>query len=229
MSFEIGAIGTAVPCHTINQTEALELADAVLRPDAGKARLLGPLYRRAGVDNRHICVPYQTALAWATHPPVPTAIGEPVEGGAATQVRMQLYEEHAPPLAFEAARSALKRSDVAPASITHLVTVSCTGFSAPGVDAALIRQLGLPATTQRVHVGFMGCHGAINGLRVPAGLAAPNAACITSSTGRPTSSSATPCSPTARQRWSAALVYRATVMGASSKPGRFFSQRPTTQ
>jgi predicted naringenin-chalcone synthase len=37
---------------------------------------------------------------------------------------------------------------------------------APGVDVAIIEGLGLPRTTQRTHVGFMGCHGALNGLRV---------------------------------------------------------------
>ena len=44
--------------------------------------------------------------------------------------------------------------------------MSCTGFIAPGVDLALINGLGLPPTVQRTHVGFMGCHGALNGLRV---------------------------------------------------------------
>ena len=34
------------------------------------------------------------------------------------------------------------------------------------MDIELIQGLGLRATTERVHVGFMGCHGAINGLRV---------------------------------------------------------------
>jgi predicted naringenin-chalcone synthase len=46
------------------------------------------------------------------------------------------------------------------------VTVSCTGFVAPGLDAHVIGALGLPPTTRRTHVGFMGCHGALNGLRV---------------------------------------------------------------
>ena len=55
---------------------------------------------------------------------------------------------------------------MAPESITHLVTVSCTGFVAPGVDLALIDGLGLRPTVERTHVGFMGCHGALNGLRV---------------------------------------------------------------
>jgi predicted naringenin-chalcone synthase len=46
--------------------------------------------------------------------------------------------------------------------------VSCTGFHAPGVDYELITGLGLRPTTQRTHVGYMGCHGAVNGLRVAA-------------------------------------------------------------
>jgi len=49
--------------------------------------------------------------------------------------------------------------------------VSCTGFVAPGVDSELIRGLELSPTIERTHVGFMGCHGAFNGLRVARGLA----------------------------------------------------------
>ena len=59
-----------------------------------------------------------------------------------------------------------------PAAVTHLVTVSCTGFVAPGLDLHLIDELGLSPHVQRVHVGFMGCHGAINGLRTARGLVA---------------------------------------------------------
>ena len=71
-----------------------------------------------------------------------------------------------------AASEALKRSGVTPDEITHLVTISCTGFTAPGIDIALIDELGLPGTTERVQVGFMGCHGAVNGLRAARGLLA---------------------------------------------------------
>src|SRR5205814_10130170 len=63
-------------------------------------------------------------------------------------------------------RQALASSGHDPAAITHLVTVSCTGFFAPGLDRLLVEQLGLPATVERTHIGFMGCHGALNGLRV---------------------------------------------------------------
>ncbi len=79
---------------------------------------------------------------------------------------MAIYAHEAGPLAVRASAAALAEAGFAPESITHLVTVSCTGFAAPGVDFALIRELGLKPTVARTHVGFMGCHGALNGLRV---------------------------------------------------------------
>jgi predicted naringenin-chalcone synthase len=79
---------------------------------------------------------------------------------------MTRYEAAAPPLAAEAARRALAEAQWEAADITHLVTVSCTGFFAPGPDAALIDRLGLSRSVHRTHVGFMGCHGTMNGLRV---------------------------------------------------------------
>ena len=54
--------------------------------------------------------------------------------------------------------------------MTDLVVVSCTGFSAPGLDVALVEDLGLRPTVRRVVVGFMGCFGAIIGLRTGAAM-----------------------------------------------------------
>ena len=49
----------------------------------------------------------------------------------------------------------------------------------PSFDIALIKQLGLSADVARTHVGFMGCHGALNGLRVAnAFLNADRSACV---------------------------------------------------
>ena len=92
---------------------------------------------------------------------------------------MRKYEEEAGALAVAAARKALGDARVAPDRVTHLVTVSCSGFYAPGFDIALIKQLGLSADVARTHVGFMGCHGSLNGLRVAqAFVAADPAACV---------------------------------------------------
>src|SRR5262249_58984837 len=74
------------------------------------------------------------------------------ERGPTTAQRMRVYEEHALPLALEAAGGALDGSGIDRRAVTHLVTVSCTGFAAPGWDVRLIKKLGLPATVQRTLV-----------------------------------------------------------------------------
>ncbi len=132
-----------------------------------ETRLLRTMYRKAKVQNRHTCVPHRVAFQWIGEGAAPSS-----SAGPSTQERMALYAEHARPLATTAASRALAAAGVAASEITHLITISCTGFDAPGVDIHLFDQLGLPNTTQRLHIGFMGCHGAINGLRAARGLAA---------------------------------------------------------
>jgi predicted naringenin-chalcone synthase len=98
-------------------------------------------------------------------------IDGPVQNGPSTGERMQIFAAAAPELAVRSADLALIDSGVAAAEITHLVTVTCTGFFAPGIDNALIKQLGLRQNVGRIQVGFMGCHGAINGLRAATAIA----------------------------------------------------------
>ncbi len=97
--------------------------------------------------------------------------------GPTTQMRMERYAQEAPRLALKACRQALDESGLKAGQITHLVTVSCTGFYAPGLDMDLIRLLGFSQSIHRTNVGFMGCHGALIGLRAAKALAEsdPNA------------------------------------------------------
>lgn len=93
---------------------------------------------------------------------------------ASTQRRMELYERFAPVLAERAARAAIIDSNVSIDAITDVIVVSCTGFSAPGVDTELVRRLGLPSNVHRTVIGFMGCFGAIIGLRTATNIVAAN-------------------------------------------------------
>jgi predicted naringenin-chalcone synthase len=90
----------------------------------------------------------------------------PDDLGPTTGQRMRHYVQEAGVLVMQAAREALREAAVEPRSLTHLVTISCTGFRAPGVDIELIKKLEMKRTIERTHLGFMGCHGALNGLRV---------------------------------------------------------------
>ncbi len=50
--------------------------------------------------------------------------------------------------------------------ITHVITVSCTGFFAPEPGFHIIKQLGLSPSTQRFHLGFMGCFAAFPAMKM---------------------------------------------------------------
>lgn len=80
--------------------------------------------------------------------------------------RNRLYKEIAPSLALEAARQALDIWGGDPSAITHLISVSCTGMVAPGIEYSLMKNLALPPTTDRLAINFMGCFGAFKGLAV---------------------------------------------------------------
>ncbi|WP_346798275.1 type III polyketide synthase [Halomonas sp. Bachu 37] len=77
-----------------------------------------------------------------------------------TQARMEFYER----FAFTLAKRALDQLDLT--GTTHLITTTCTGFYAPGLDHQLIQHYGLPGNIERTTVGFMGCYAAINALKL---------------------------------------------------------------
>jgi predicted naringenin-chalcone synthase len=170
MSFCITGIGTAVPRELITQDDAARLAIELAGQVECHAPAIHTLYRKTGVLRRHsTLINSSTNGQPATQSFFPVAIDSD-DRGPTTGDRMRRYEHAALDLAAQAARVALSRSDTVPEEIAHLVTVSCTGFSAPGVDIGLVESLGLDRGVSRTHVGFMGCHGALNGLRVAAAL-----------------------------------------------------------
>jgi len=79
--------------------------------------------------------------------------------------RMELYEQQALPLTIYAIEQCIKNI-IEPAAITHLITISCTGMSAPGLDLQVCEAMGLPPTIFRTSVNFMGCYAAIHGLKL---------------------------------------------------------------
>jgi predicted naringenin-chalcone synthase len=168
VKLHLAGLGTAVPPHVLKQTDAAEVSRLFCAADARQSRALGMLYRRSGVESRNTVVVRADRGTLEERVPFYPAANGPEDRGPTTGQRMARYEAEAPPLAEEAARRALEDASTPVDTITHLVTVSCTGFFSPGLDAALIDALALPRTVHRTHVGFMGCHGALNGLRVAA-------------------------------------------------------------
>ncbi len=166
-------MGTAVPKYSVGQKVGALFAEQMSCTTPEQARKVHALYRRTGIEFRGSVLLNENPLSEIVNDFYPP-LSSPEDRGPGTAERGFRYGCEAPVLAVEASRNAIRHSGIASKSITHLVTVSCTGFGAPGIDIELIDQLRLPRTTQRVHVGFMGCHGAINGLRVASGLVAAN-------------------------------------------------------
>src|SRR5690606_20982923 len=78
--------------------------------------------------------------------------------------RLKIYDEEAIRLAEEVVEKCLP-DDTEPDKITHLITVSCTGVKAPGIDIDLIQRFNLRSDICRTSVNFMGCYAAIHGLK----------------------------------------------------------------
>lgn len=168
----LAGLGTANPEHRITSADAAEIAQQFSCETASQRRLFQTMYRRSGVTTRHSVVLEASEGELESRQ---TFFGsrEPT-----TRDRMDRYEAEAGSLAVEAASRALEDGRIEAGQVTHLITVSCTGFYAPGFDAALIRELGLSRQVARTHVGFMGCHGLLNALRVARGFVGADAGAV---------------------------------------------------
>ncbi len=170
-------IGTARPRYSMDQMEAAEMVKnfAVDSPD--RNRLVPLIYQKSSVQQRGLIVLEKIGHAFKPDK-VFSKMKDSEDQGPTTEERMKIYKREASNLAFEASRNAMAQARIKPNDIDHLVTVSCTGFSAPGFDIDLMKQLDLRRTVSRTHIGFMGCHGAFNGFRVAQALASQKSSSV---------------------------------------------------
>ncbi len=145
------ALGTATPPMRVSTQDVGEQLAAMWRLDGADLARWRRIIAGTGIDFRYGVMPIAEVLELST------------------RQRMEAYERLAPDLAAAAARGALAGAALEPRRVTDLVVVSCTGFSAPGLDVGVVECLGLPPTVRRTVVGFMGCFGAIIGLRTAIG------------------------------------------------------------
>ncbi|GAB3910171.1 type III polyketide synthase [Larkinella knui] len=161
MDSYITAIGTAVPQYGFSQLQIASFMAEALQLDEPNRRKLQALYRLTRIDRRHSVLPDYGASPgeYTFFPNTPDLEPFPTVG-----TRMELYRKEALPLAVAAIQDLYRdgRKTVIP---THLITVSCTGMYAPGLDIDLIEALNLPTTIQRTAINFMGCYGAFNALK----------------------------------------------------------------
>lgn len=158
---KIISIGTAVPEYRHEQEEIFEFLSRVYAINEVEKRKLKFLYRHSGIKTRYSVLKDYGLPAdeWCFFTPT-----ENLEPFPSIEKRMKVFREQAAPLSLKAIDDCV--TNFRNHKITHLITVSCTGMSAPGLDLELIEVLNLPATTWRTSINFMGCYAAIHALKM---------------------------------------------------------------
>jgi predicted naringenin-chalcone synthase len=158
---KILSIGTAVPRFKHRQSDILDFMQRVYAPDDEGRRKLKYLYRQGGIETRYSVIPDYSlpATEWRFYNPT-----ENLEPFPKLETRMEWFGREAAPLSLLAVKDCLK--DHQAKQISHLITVSCTGLSAPGLDLELLSLLELPPQTFRTSVNFMGCYAALHALKL---------------------------------------------------------------
>lgn len=158
-------IQTAVPPTILYQDKTRDVFAAQPNLTRLGQRLISTSFDSANISTRHTVVTEFTTSSVAENP-----LFFDADSGLllrpSTKERNQVFVATAPGLYIESAQKALDACpDLGPEDITHVITVSCTGFYNPGPDYQLVRALGLSPATQRYHLGFMGCYAAFPALR----------------------------------------------------------------
>ncbi|WP_308797629.1 type III polyketide synthase [Agromyces silvae] len=166
MTVALRGLSTVVPPTVLVQEEVRDVFSAQPGLNRLAQRIIPTSFNVSGIATRYTVI---EELNREAHPDEPVFFD--VESGdllmPGTKARNELYAEHASRLYLEAGRAALEATPgIEAGDVTHVITVSCTGFYAPGPDYVLARDLGLPAGVQRYHLGFMGCYASIPALRL---------------------------------------------------------------
>src|SRR5688572_15313101 len=133
------AIERYVPPYRYAQDEVTRHVASWLEGDGAASRLLS-VYAAAGVRTRGSVVPIEEVF----HP-------------RDFESRNDRYREIACGAATDLARRALERAEVAPSEVGLVVSVSCTGFMIPAVDAYVADTLRMGPRLVRLPITESGC------------------------------------------------------------------------
>lgn len=163
MSAYILRIETAVPDFAYAQDFAREKIKSWTESERDR-RIIHTVHRRSGIDHRHsVCAEFGNPDVRGIF----AGSSGSQAGNPSTRERNDVFIRESRKLGIQAAAKALAACpEIRKEEITHVITVSCTGFSNPGLDYFVVTDLGLAPSTQRYHLGFMGCYAAFPALRM---------------------------------------------------------------
>jgi predicted naringenin-chalcone synthase len=170
---KITSIATAVPNYIHEQHTIFNFANTIHCDNEIDTRKLKFLYNSSGISTRYSVVPdYSLPLDERTF----YAKTVNLEPFPTLEKRMECYAENAATLSVKAITNCIENK-ITTEEVTHLITVSCTGMSAPGLDLEIMELMNLPSTIFRTSINFMGCYAAVHALKIADAIcnATPNA------------------------------------------------------
>jgi predicted naringenin-chalcone synthase len=145
-------IGTAVPKFQYSQLELADWMADRLGADEAMQRKLKVLYKMTRIESRHSVLPdfspdtKDHQLFFNHGSPEPSV-----------EKRMAIYRDAVYDLSLAAIKNTID-NEAELGSFTHLITVSCTGLSAPGLELKLKEELPFSEDLQTHAVNFVGCY-----------------------------------------------------------------------
>ena len=136
----IAATATALPPYTITRDDVKYYMGRVFDIPERRVEAMMSIVDNAQVHKRYAIFP----------------IDYTIEPRALSQTNNE-YIEHAVKLGREAAEKCLKRAAVKADEIDLIITVSCTGFMIPSLDAHLINLMGFRSNVRRMPFTELGC------------------------------------------------------------------------
>jgi len=145
---KIKTVAKALPGISRSTDEIIPMVEAWIadQDDRYKRKVL-KIFRNAAVDRRYSVISPEDVFSVDSF-----------------EDRNDLYVKGILPLAEEALSTALEQADWAASDLDYVITVSCTGFMIPSVDAYLIDKMGLRQDVVRLPVTEMGCAAGVSGI-----------------------------------------------------------------
>ncbi len=152
-------IETASPPYIVTQsTAASELKKRMTGSNAA-GRLIDMAAVHSGIESRAIVIPD------AENNPEEKFYSENGNHiSPDTKKRMDEYEKWSKVLARNAVEKLIQNTGFDPQELDKIITISCTGFFAPGLDHFLINEFKFPSGLKRINIGFMGCAASLIGM-----------------------------------------------------------------
>jgi len=159
---KIISIGTAVPPFKNNQSDICQFMIKLLKADDKLERKLKILYEKSSIQTRYSVIPDYSS---STKNRIFYPKTDDLEPFPDLEHRMEKFHPAALELSLKSAENCLSKLKSKP-KITHLISVTCTGLSAPGLDLELVHELKLPSSVTRTSINFMGCYAAFHALKI---------------------------------------------------------------